>query len=317
MSDINTIAAEWLVRLSDEDAPPSQRELAELERWRESDPRHRQAIENLQGITQSIESMPRDAAKRALAAHTTQETNWQSLAKQLCMSFAVLVPLLMLSTTNQVAVWLADNRTEKNEWRDWQLPDGSTLVLGGNSAIDVEFDDQHRTIQLMQGELLIQVAHDASRPLVVVTEHGRFTALGTRFIVQKRNANTVVTVTESVVEAESLNRTREVIQVVAGEQLMASAQLDAPIRINAERFESNWRQAMLVANGEPLSSVLDRIAQHHPGRLLFDDSELRGIYVTAVLPLDDPGRAMQLLKESLPITVSEFTPWVVRIEKQK
>ena len=40
-----------------------------------------------------------------------------------------------------------------------------------------------------------------------------------------------------------------------------------------------------------------------------------GMQVNAVLPLDDPDRALQLLASSFPIRVRTMTPWVVIVDR--
>ena len=52
--------------------------------------------------------------------------------------------------------WAADQRTAIGEVRDWRLDDGTQLWLNTDSAVDVAFDEQTRTLSLYRGELLVE-----------------------------------------------------------------------------------------------------------------------------------------------------------------
>ncbi|MEM9623407.1 MAG: FecR domain-containing protein [Pseudomonadota bacterium] len=315
MTDIATTAAHWVVRLSEEDLPPSQRELAEYALWLDADPRHREAVEALSSMVDALDDMPGEAAASALKAGEAVLSGWQAAAKHLVLFLAVLVPLFVLSTSNSLDLWMADKRTPANAWQSWVLEDNSTLVLSGNSAVNVNFDQDLRTLELLKGDLLIDVGHDVDRPLEVVTEHGRFRALGTRFVVQQRAEQTVLTVLESSVQAHTLvsGQAAASQEITAGEQISVSNQgIGSPAKIDPERFERNWRAGKLVVNGTRLTDVLDELARHHSGYLLYDDT-LAPIEVMAVLPLDDPQQALELLGESLPIDLNRYSPWLVHV----
>jgi transmembrane sensor len=47
----------------------------------------------------------------------------------------------------------------------------------------------------------------------------------------------------------------------------------------------------------------------------FDPEQLAGLRVSAVLPLDDPQRALQLIAEALPVRIRPFGPWWLAIER--
>lgn len=321
MSDIGTEAAQWLVRLSDESAPPSEQDFEAFERWQQADPRHREAVNYLQGVMGTLHAIPAEAAKVALEAGKSQrtQTSWQYLTKTLSIVMLIVLPLYLIGTSNQAQIWLADKRTNNNEWHSWTLQDDSTLYLSGNSAVDIEFDSVRRSLSLLQGDLLIDVAKDADRPLYVIAEHGRFVALGTRFIVQRKADSTVLTVLESQVSVLPANDSEQDHDLIlqAGEQV--SLDTNGPkevVKLVTEMFESRWLAGQYVVDRQPLNHVLAELARYHKGKLIYDSDSLAHIQVMAVLPLDDPERAIQLLSESLPIKVSHYTPWVVHISSR-
>jgi transmembrane sensor len=60
--------------------------------------------------------------------------------------------------------------------------------------------------------------------------------------------------------------------------------------------------------------VLDELARYRPGFIRYDRSQIENMKVSAVLPLDDPDKALQLLAGSFPIRVHTVTSWLVIID---
>ena len=70
-----------------------------------------------------------------------------------------------------------------------------------------------------------------------------------------------------------------------------------------------------MVENQPLDQVLDEIARHRRGHLQFDRNALADLRVTAVLPLDDTDRALQLIAETLPLSIKTYTPWLIVISQ--
>ncbi len=79
------------------------------------------------------------------------------------------------------------------------LGDGSAIEMNAQSKIRVRYTAKQRELELLRGEALFSVAHDASRPFVVQTADTRVRALGTRFDVYRKPAETTVTVIQGTV----------------------------------------------------------------------------------------------------------------------
>ncbi|MNT87819.1 fec operon regulator FecR [compost metagenome] len=61
--------------------------------------------------------------------------------------------------------------------------------------------------------------------------------------------------------------------------------------------------------------VLEALGRQRRGHLQFDAAALADLNVSAVLPLDDTDRALQLLAQALPIRLQQYTPLWTRIER--
>lgn len=64
-----------------------------------------------------------------------------------------------------------------------------------------------------------------------------------------------------------------------------------------------------------MPEVLDALARYRPGIISYDRAALASIKVTALLPLDDTGRALSLLASSFPgLRVRTLSPYLVRVD---
>ena len=332
MTDIATQAAEWLVKLSAEDPQATTDDYADFEQWKQRDPRHAKAVKNMEDIVGRLHNLPPEPANATLsnsAAMAYQDTHssWAQLAKTFCLVLCLGLPLWLLMPMHSVSTLMADYHSSTGEWQTHTLADDSTIMLSSNSAINVLYTEQHRVIELIQGDVLVDVAKDADRPFVVQTEQGTFTALGTRFTVQQNHAtnhqnhqhNSVLTVLESRVAVNSILDNMEVdnqLVLKPGQRItLFEDHIGSIKQLDHSRYEKAWRDHLLVANGLPLSEVLTKLKRVHHAHLDFDNEALKDIRVYAVLPLDEPERALQLLSDSLPIELNSFTPWWVSIKK--
>ena len=300
-------AAEWLVRMDDE---PSAAEREQFCAWLQADPAHLDAAQRLQGSLAPLRELPRAPARAALVRLTARRTSSRAL-KALALLVVLALPIGALLQHMPPAYLLADIRTASGQWTSRQLPDGSRISLDGGSAVDLQFDGQNRTVRLLAGEILVDVAKDPNRPFRVLTEHGSIRALGTRFVVEHTDRATRLAMIESSTQVSSAGASQT---VTAGQQVSFDASgIQAPERVDGLGLEQAWAQHQLLINEQPLPQVLERLARNHSGYLLFDERLLAHLRVTAVLPANDSERALRLLARSFPIRIEHYTPWITRI----
>lgn len=304
-------AAEWLVRMDDEPDAAAQ---DAFRAWLNSDPAHVQAVQALQGSLAPLRELPRAPVRAALDSVAVRSSGRRSL-KVLALAVVLALPAGLALQQFPPGYLLADLRTGVGEWSSQQLPDGSRLQLDGRSAVDLQFDAQSRTLRLVSGEILVEVAKDASRPFVVITEHGSVQALGTRFVVERLGDSTRLAMIESSTQVSSAG---DSVTVSAGQQVQFDGLgIQPPQPVDGAGLEQAWSVHQLVIREQPLDQVLERLARHHRGYLSYDAKALAGLRVSAVLPAEDSERALRLLARSLPIEVTQYTPWITRIRPQR
>lgn len=315
-------AARWVVRLSSDDA--AEREVAqrELAAWMRQSPAHEAAVRGMRLVVDRMHDLRGAAAPAAAPARAGFEAAFAHVGKRRTsrMLFAIGAALIVAAAgwmTLQVypaAYLMADVRSVTGEWRVQSLEDGSRVTLAGDSAVNLRFDRQRRELELVQGQVLIEVAKDALRPFVVRTREARLTALGTRFAVDRHDGVTKLAMIESRVRVEAAGAapTRALV-VQAGQRVAVSAQgVGSIAAVDPGQVEDAWKFHQLAVRDQPLADVLDQLNRHRPGRIFYDEAVLAGIRMTVVLPLDDTDRALRLLAESVPgLTLRFATPYLV------
>ena len=300
-------AAVWLVRLDDEPSAAEHRDFAE---WLALSPEHRNAIERLQGSLAPLRELPLAPTRAALATLSHRSSGKRAL-KALALGALVLLPGALALQQFAPAYLLADIRTGTGQWHAQKLADGTWLRLDARSAVDLDFDAHSRTLRLISGEILLDVAKDANRPFRVITDQGSVRALGTRFVVERLDGATRLAMIESSTEVKNAAQQRT---VHAGEQVrFDQAGIYPQGSVDGAEIEQAWARHQLIIKDQPLSQVLDQLDRYHSGYLMFDRTELASLQVTAVLPADDSPRALRLLARSLPIKITTYTPWMTRI----
>lgn len=303
-------AAHWLTLLHDELSTPADREA--FERWCEADPRHAVAVERMRGLLGDLQELPAAPARVALkqAFARPRPTMAGRSAQALALVGVLVCGWIGL---DNLPIWMADQRTGVGERRELVLSDGSHLQLNSHSALDVKFDGQQRVIELLAGELWVEVAKDARRPFVVRTDQGTATALGTRYLVKREaDGSTVVSVLESVVAAQP--NAGQAVNVAAGEQTILREGRVQPPRPFGNAHPDDWTRGLLKVDDRPLSEVLQALASYRHGLVRFDEQALQGLRVSGVFRLDDTDAALATLADNLPINVEHFTDLLVVVK---
>lgn len=187
------------------------------------------------------------------------------------------------------------------------LPDGTRLDLAPGTDASVVFYRQRREVHLLQGEIRLDVAHDAARPLEVLTPLGRVRVLGTVFsVAQRPGAGLQVSVAEGRVGVWRPGSTdgdpHALLTAGQGLHLDAAGQLVRQ-SLNAEDVGA-WREGWLVFDQTPLPEVVARWNDYLAKPLVLEGSAgLQALRLTGSFKLREPGAFIASLPRSLPVRV--------------
>lgn len=311
-------AAHWIVQLSADD--PAERDTARAgyAAWKAADPLHATTAASMENLLGQLHAVREPAAgnhrpaRAALAAIAPKRQRLRQLAAASVVAVLVLGTAMLAS--ERPAYLLADLRSPTGQWRTHTLADGSRLTLGSDSAVNVHFSAGERHVELVRGEILVDVAKDAQRPFFVDSGQAAIRALGTRFTVRRDGASTLLSMLESTVSAQVPQHPASIVQ--AGQRTRITRDGVGPLTaIDAASVQEAWRAHQLVVDDQPLAEVLDELARHRPGQLHYDGAQIAGIRVAAVLPLDDTDKALQLLIDNFPqLRIRMLTRYLVMVD---
>lgn len=299
--DVVEQAALWHARLGDECSDDGQRDADErraFEAWRRKDPLHALAFERIATLDARLRNTGR-AERVALKTLSSTRKRVVPIVLVLCTAMAAAWQVRHLPA---VATRLADYRTPPGVQRNVTLADGSRLTLDTNTALNAHIDGRARTLELLQGAVLVDVKKNADAAFVIHTRHGSARALGTAYSVRQNALDTVVTVIRSTVEVCTSQRSRcETLS--AGQR----ARLDAKGMTTLPDIDTGqaaaWSRGWLAANDMPLVQVLHELNRYRESPILFDARRLAGMNVSGHYPLQDTDRTLQALARSLPIAI--------------
>ncbi|PLY44657.1 Fe2+-dicitrate sensor protein [Janthinobacterium sp. ROICE36] len=298
-------AVEWYLLEQSGRATPD--DLAASAQWRALDPEHARAWHKVQQVSKTAGLLPPSLAVPVLRRPQRR------VAMQVLLAL-MAAPAAWLLVRHEM---LADYRSGVGERREVSLPDGGTLVLNTDSAVDVAYDADERLLTLRRGEVLIQTRpdHAGSRPFIVATCHGRIRALGTRFTVRVDDDSSRVTVLEHAVEITPRAPSATVRTVATGQQSRFDAShaglpMPAPLQADA------WARGMLTAQDMRLDAFAAELSRYRPG-LLRVEAQVAGLRLTGAFQLDDTDAVLANLTHMLPVDVLYRSQYWVTLAARK
>lgn len=252
-------------------------------------------------------------------ASVSAEGSSQSPAKRPHRLWATAAAIAVISAASWFGyTYLTDTPTDPaviatalGEQRSILLSDGSTLELNTETEVRVRISEHARDIDLLRGELLVDVTKDPDRPFRVLSDGVVAQAIGTRFNVYKREGDTVVTVIEGRVavnqtppapESAGEVATVEPVELTAGLQLAvvsrtatAASSVDpTPEPVNLDKATA-WTERRLMFDDEPLSAIVTEFNRYNRSRLIITDAALKDKRLSGVFDANDPDEFIALL----------------------
>lgn len=302
-------AADWLTLLMSGEMGDAQQQ--QWRQWRQAHADHEAAWQHVEAVTGRMKSLERAPAYAALSpygANGRPALAARRRATRLLLWGGIATGAGLLGTrTDAWHASTADYRSATGEQRNLTLEDGTRLTLNTGSAVNLRFDDTHRRILLVAGEIMITTRHDPAladkRPLLVATAEGTIRSLGTRFTVRQQAGWTRVAVQESAVEiapgaGAGLGNAR---RLHAGEQTRFNRNVVEPPQ-SADAHADAWVRGQLVADEQRLGDFLDEVGRYRTG-VLRVDPQIAGLRLSGVFPLADTDRILATLPSVLPVRV--------------
>jgi transmembrane sensor len=311
-------AADWLVRLSSNDA--TAQEQREFVAWLKRSPVHLGVYLGVERTWASLGQV--DAGRRIdvaalLAAPDTNVVHLGSSPPPVRVRVRSRSVITAFAASALLAcaglIWFQlqfANRftTGVGEQRTLRLSDGSTVVLNTDTTVRVSFTDAVREVRLLHGEALFNVTKNPARPFRVRSDEVVAQAVGTSFVVRRMPTETVVTVIEgevAVVDYAQLNVVSPTVlpelavHVTAGtradvadNEKIRTASVANPAAVTA------WRSGRLIFDGEPLIKVIAEFNRYNEVQLVLENSQLSDEPISGVFDADQPLALARFLERS-------------------
>ena len=290
-------AARWFTRLRRRAV--TTQEIRDFRAWRQ-DPQNRAALARVEDLWDRTGRLQSDADIGALRAAVSRRT---ALRRRLpsarpwtlaagAGTLAILTAGLFIGYRAQFPSYA----TGRGEQRIVRLSDGSTLRLNTDSRALVRFGAKGRTVELVRGEALFEVAHDASRPFRVRAGDAQIRALGTVFDVRLAKDGAEVTLLKGAVEVQgaagavSVLRPNQRIRVRDGV-------LQTRVTTDAARATS-WTERRLTFDHTPLGQAVGEVNRYSSTQIELRATDLSRAPVSGVFETGDT-RAFALAVSSV------------------
>ncbi|WP_336080319.1 FecR family protein [Thalassospira sp. CH_XMU1448-2] len=315
-------AIEWLVRLQSGDASDVERQA--FEHWRAQSNDHARAVReaellfgavdetevarNWSGLDHDLAmasltlastsvSRPATRRKRPMTGHMSfVPKRWGVMAGSLCAVLALTI-IGSLQGQDLWARWNADYSTAIGVSRTITLPDGTVAHLNTSSAFSIDFSGDIRQVNLAAGEVIFDVAKDASHPFIVTARDGASMAVGTVYGVRIEDDCVGVTVQEGVVEVS--NQSGSSVRLNAGEQAYYQDGTVPKLVEDADLAAyGSWQRGKLIFNNRPLGDVIDEVQRYKSERIVIARDALRNLRVTGVFETAELDELLNSLEQT-------------------
>ncbi|MEM6583017.1 MAG: FecR domain-containing protein [Pseudomonadota bacterium] len=164
-------------------------------------------------------------------------------------------------------------QTRWREQREETLSDGSTLWLGWDSAIEIQFTATTRRVVLTRGVAAFKVVSDTGRPFIVDANGTETRVTGTEFVVNLLRRDSVEV---AVIEGQVIvsNQRAESVALVGSQAVSVEGDVIGSLLQRPVSAMGRWRDGMLVFDDRPL---LDALAELEPySQFELDTSAING-----------------------------------------
>lgn len=336
-TDIDLAAAEWLMRLENDDVTAT--DIQAFHGWRGQSEHHAQAFEAAAQLWNSLDLLDElndhAAASEAQSAHTP---TWGGLSRRSAMAAAAsLVVFVGAGTILYGTVFSERDYRERHataigEQKTVDLPDGSVIEINTNSAIEIAYTDDARRVSLLHGEAYFDVSPDQERPFSVHAEDRVITAVGTEFMVRLKEKIVDVVVAEGRValaidpsattsEARTQNNpvtaAKPLLELTAGQTAAFDEKVESLDHVEPDvmRRRLSWRNGMLAFAGEPLGYVVADVSRYTQTVIEIEDDALRTLPVAGYFKAGEVEAMFEALELMGGVEVERVNETTVRLKQ--
>jgi len=266
-------AANWFTRLNE--PPIETEELEAFSAWK-AKPENRAAYERLEDINRAMLTLnddpdmrqaKADALARGAARRRQRFASWRTSPR----AIGILAAACVVAAIGAAAVLrLPTYSTRIGETFSATLEDGSRIQLNTDSAVRVRYSAGQRRIELLRGQAMFQVAHNAQRPFIVASGDAEVRALGTRFDVRRLGQTMRVVLAQGSVEVTDKSVRETPWRLTAGQALALGPKVKvAPIAQSVDvPSATSWTTGSVTFEGVALSEAVAELNRYRRDKII-------------------------------------------------
>tara|TARA_R110002049_G_scaffold213185_1_gene384492 strand:+ start:697 stop:1833 length:1137 start_codon:yes stop_codon:yes gene_type:complete len=336
-------AADWYILLEDEDVVTEgdrrtfvqwlRRSPTNIEEFMRVGALHRHLADVSVAELQSVSELINEARSNVIEMDGARETHTHCVVKNKSRPPARRRQLAKIAATIAIAAlpffWFASDgfdllnlrgegeyviETALGEQRSTVLPDGSVVNLNTQSRLEIRYSDEYRLVELIAGEVVFDVAKDASRPFRVRAGSTVVEAIGTQFNVYQQLDQIVITVVEGQV---SVTNSKQPALIENPSNSSPGSQVDGNSVRLAEGYQTSvsmsgviaatsvadpvvataWTSRRLVFDGDALEVVARELNRYNAKQLRIGNLQVSRRAVSGVFDSNDPATLVAFLDE--------------------
>lgn len=336
--DAIEVASSWVAKL---ERGLSSEENAELKLWLNESETNKAAFLRLVTLWDKMESLSK--LSDLFEHHPAKQDSKKALFVSIAASVVVVCTLMLGafhqsnffigSPEQQIIVFQNSYSTSVGEQATVYLQDKTELQLNTNSAVKVTYTDKQRVIELVKGELYVDVAHNKQKPLSVYAVGTVFQAVGTAFNIEMTGNNVELLVTDGRVLVSELGELPETgikegeirlssdaLSVSKGEKVNLdekSKVRDLTVgEINEFSADLAWQQGQLIFRGEKLVNAMKEVSRYTDSRFEFASDEIRHLQIAGLFKIDDINGLLKSLEYNFDVKSTVSDTGVITLGKK-
>lgn len=280
----------------------------ELTEWRNADPSHEQAFQQVQAAWTGLEGLrgrtipgstplPNEKNQHQPSRKTVSLPKRQPQNRIIAIACSLLLAASLI-LLNLPLSWQADYLTGKGEQRTVTLADGSQVMLNTDTALAIHFGKNLRRVELLAGEAFFEVAKGKPQAFAVTVSGNEVRAVGTAFNVRRDPDQTEVQLVEGIVDLSDSHHLKPT-RLKAGQTAWMS---DEGIATQAglPGDMAVWREGYLQFDGVPLKDAIAQINRYRNGWIVLLNDQFANKRVSGLFRLNALDQAVDSLKAAVP-----------------
>lgn len=304
-------AIKWMVTLSSGNV--TERQVRDFESWRRASPGNAEAWNRMSGGLQPFDVLAQSGLPRGVVAQLhdpAMRHDRRAVLKGLVGLSAIGgAGAALLQRFVPIEDVLSDHYTRTAQHEQFELTDGSEVVLAPRSSLNLALGPDERRLQFVRGRMMIEVARGDARPFVVDLGSALFTASPGAFVFDRHDAHLAVT---GLTGGGTLSGTGRNVSIKVTERLSLDEGGVHLRKIDVDAA-SSWTSGLAVVDNETLGHIVEQIRPYYAGFVRLDPA-VRDQRVSGVFNLFEPVAALEILARSVGLAMVRTAGFWIRIQ---